>query len=327
MKRREFIKKSLSLSSGIILPVQASSFRLKPPTDGRKSTVVISRLAQQHIKADARQISTLLDKALMAFFNRDDPISAWKQVVRPGERVGLKVNCLAGRGSTHTALVDHIAERLQEAGIDAGDILIWDRFNRDLEDGGFTIRDSGNRVRCYGNDSVGFEYDLQMYGSAASRVTKIVTRQCDAIINLPLLKDHSIAGVTCSLKNMFGAIHNPNKFHIKHGDPYIADVNRYPALYGKIRLHICDALEAQYQGGPSFMPHWRWIYNGLLVAQDPVALDYTGWQIIEKKRKEMGLPSLKEEKREPGYIATAADWDHRLGTNNPKEILIKNETV
>ncbi len=268
-------------------------------------------------------MTELLDNAVMALLNRDDPVSAWEQIVHPGERVGLKVNCLAGRGSTHIELVDHVAERLQQAGIKAKDILIWDRFNRDLEDGGFTIRESGNRIRCYGNDSVGFEYDLQVFGSAASRVSKIVTRQVDAIINLPLLKDHSIAGITCSLKNIFGAIHNPNKFHIKHGDPYIADVNRYPALYGKVRLHICDALEAQYQGGPSFMPHWRWTFNGLLVATDPVALDYTGWQLIEKKRKEMGLPSLKEAEREPTYIATAADARHRLGINDPEKIKVR----
>jgi len=323
MQRREFIKKVLTYCGGLILPAQTTFLNAKIPLVRQSSTVVIARLAQQMHKADTQQMAGLLDNAMMALFNRDDPVSAWRLVIRPGERVGLKVNCLAGRGSTHTQLVEHIAERLQQAGIKTTDIVIWDRFNRDLEDGGFTIRDSGNRIRCYGNDSVGFEYDLQVFGSAASRISKIVTRQCDAIINLPLLKDHSIAGITCSLKNMFGSIHNPNKFHLHSGDPYIADVNRYPALYGKIRLHICDALEAQYQGGPSFMPHWRWVYNGLLVTTDPVALDYTGWQIIEKKRKEMGLPSLKEEKRQPTYIATAADMKHQLGTNDPDKIILK----
>jgi hypothetical protein len=28
--------------------------------------------------------------------------------------------------------------------------------------------------------------------------------------------------------------------------------------------------------------------NGLMVARDPVALDYTGWQILERKRAEKG---------------------------------------
>ena len=58
----------------------------------------------------------------------------------------------------------------------------------------------------------------------------------------------------------------------------------------------------------------------MLVAQDPVALDYTGWQTIERKRAEMGLKTLKAEDRAPSYIATAADARHRLGTNDPRRI-------
>ena len=57
----------------------------------------------------------------------------------------------------------------------------------------------------------------------------------------------------------------------------------------------------------------------LLVSQDPVALDYTGWQIIERKRAEKGLKTLEGEERAPHYIATAADNEHRLGTNDPGE--------
>jgi hypothetical protein len=60
----------------------------------------------------------------------------------------------------------------------------------------------------------------------------------------------------------------------------------------------------------------------LLVSSDPVALDHTGWQMIERKRAEKGLKTLKAEERAPSYIATAADGDHLLGTNDPKKISI-----
>ena len=68
------------------------------------------------------------------------------------------------------------------------------------------------------------------------------------------------------------------------------------------------------------MPQWTWPYNALLVGTDPVALDYTGWQIIERKRAEKGMKSLRDLKREPIYIATAANSQHRLGANDPKRI-------
>jgi len=51
-------------------------------------------------------------------------------------------------------------------------------------------------------------------------------------------------------------------------------------------------------------------------------MDYTGWQIIEKKRLEHDMPTLKKAGREPLYIATAADQNHMLGTNDPAKIEI-----
>jgi uncharacterized protein (DUF362 family) len=162
--------------------------------------------------------------------------------------------------------------------------------------------------------------DLAVYGSAGSLLSKTLTHTCDAVINLPVLKDHGIVGVTLALKNLFGAIHNPNKYHTNAGDPFVADVNMFEPIRRKVRLTICDGLTAQYEGGPSYMPQWSWPYNGLLVARDPVALDYTGWQILERKRAEKGMKPLRELHREPLYIATAADAGHRLGTNDPKRI-------
>ena len=116
-----------------------------------------------------------------------------------------------------------------------------------------------------------------------------------------------------TLKNMFGAIHNPNKYHLNVGDPYIADVYMLPSIRKKVRFTICDAIIAQYEGGPSYMPQWNWSYNGLIMGTDPVALDYTGWQIIEEERLKNNLKTLKADNREPTYIATAADDQHREG--------------
>lgn len=272
------------------------------------SKVVVAR--------DAGGALKLLDKAMQAFFDRDSPVEAWKRVVRPGEVVGLKVNCLSGRGnSTSVALVEAIAERLQQAGIARKNIVVWDRLNADLESAGFRPG-----PRCVGNDEAGYEEELSTFGSAGSLVAKTLTRTANAVINLPVLKDHGIVGVTMALKNMFGAIHNPNKYHLNAGDPYVADVFALPEIRRKVRLTICDAITAQYEGGPSYMPQWTWAFNGLLVAQDPVALDAVGWRIIEEKRAEKGMKSLKAAGREPKYIATAAGAAHRLGTNDPSRI-------
>jgi uncharacterized protein (DUF362 family) len=289
-----------------------------------RSKVVISRdplLRQGGANADPSRLLKVLDRAMQSMYDADSPGEAWKRVARPGEVVGLKVNCLAGRGaSTSVALVEAVCERLQQAGIPQKDLVIWDRLDSDLERAGYRVASRKDRIRCIGNDTSGYDTDLAIYGSVGSLLSTTLTRTCDAVINLPVLKDHGIVGVTMALKNLFGAIHNPNKYHVDAGDPYVADVNMLPPVRRKVRLTICDAITAQYEGGPTYMPQWSWPYNGVIVSRDPVALDYTGWQIIEGKRAEKGMKPLRDLRREPAYIARAADGRHRLGTNDPKLI-------
>jgi uncharacterized protein (DUF362 family) len=288
---------------------------------GAKSRVAIARdpLARPSDGAvDSARLAALLDRAVQAVYGCDSPLEAWKSVARPNEVVGLKVNCLAGRGaSTNPVLVEAVCERLRQAGVPDKNIVVWDRLNADMEHAGFRVASRKDRVRFIGNDTSGYENELAVFGGVGSLLSKTLTQVCDAVINLPVLKDHGIVGVTMALKNLFGAIHNPNKYHLAAGDPYVADVNMLPPIRAKVRLTICDAIAPQYEGGPSYMPQWAWPFNGLLASRDPVALDYTGWRIIEQQRAAKGLPSLQAAKREPVYIARAADAQHRLGTNDP----------
>jgi len=324
--RRTFLQRGVAVGGALLAGgVQGwlgsqVTFAAVPP----QSRLVISRdpnLRSTPTSLDSSRLVNCLDRAMQALHDCDSPLEAWRKVVRPGEVVGLKVNCLAGRGNcTRPELVNAVCERLQQAGI--REIVIWDRLNSDLESAHFKIVERGSGTRCFGNDVLGFDEDLAVFGSVGSLVAKTLTQVCDAVINLPVLKDHGIAGVTIGLKSMFGAIHNPNKYHVNVCNPYVADVNMLPPIRRKVRLHICDATTAQYEGGPSFMPHWTWPYNGLLVGHDPVALDYIGWQIIEKKRAEAGMKSLQEMKREPAYIRTAADAQHNLGNNDPRFIKV-----
>ncbi len=271
------------------------------------------------IKGDA--VMKLLDGALEAFFEKTPAVEVWRDLFSPRDIVGIKINCLAGRGlSTRPELVEAIIERLLSAGVPKNHIIVWDRLNDDLERAGYKVRTEREDIRYIGNDYSGYDTKLRVFGSIGSLVSRVVTDICTALINVPVLKDHGIVGVTLGLKNYFGAIHNPNKYHDSIGDPYVADVNMIPELRRKTRLTICDGITAQYEGGPPHMPQWSWPYNGLLVAGDMVALDTVGWRILEEKRREMGMPSLAEIGREPTYIATAADESHKLGTNAMEHI-------
>jgi uncharacterized protein (DUF362 family) len=323
--RREFLKNALAGVSAFGLGAGAELAAASDAGGGQgKSRVVIARDAQLRGSGslvDPGRVADLLDRAMQALFDRDHAVEAWKKLVRPGDAVGLKVNTLGGRGiATNRELVEAICDRLQEAGIKAAEIVVWDRDTSELERGGFHPAIGGERVQCFGTDRVDYEDDLSAWGSVGSRLSKILTQRTNVLISLPVLKDHDGAGVTLGLKNMYGVIHNPNKYHPNGCNPYVADVNMLPEIRQRLRLTICDVTTAMYDGGPAYKPERCWPFNGLIISQDPVALDYTGWQIIERKRAEKGMKTLKAEEREPSYIATAADKDHRLGTCDPRRI-------
>jgi hypothetical protein len=293
----------------------------KAPALPQTSHVVIARDARvlrPDGSIDRPVLERLLDTA-MEKLEGTSAANAWSQLFSPEDVVGLKVSCLAGKGlSPHPELAELIGSRLTAAGVLPRNIIVWDRTDRDLVRAGFTIARDGSGMRCYGTND---DYDpeqLESAGSVGSIFSPIIARRATAIVSMPVLKDHDLAGVTLSMKNFYGAIHNPNKYHDNNCSPYVAELNTHPCIRSKLRLVITDALVAQYHGGPSYKPQFAWEYGGIIVARDQVAHDAAGWNIIEGKRKEMGLPTLAESKREPRYIAKAAELG--LGIADPSRI-------
>lgn len=328
--RREFIKKAVGIGLGVC------SITYLPFTLEAKSgdpTVCIARdrsVIDDNFKVDIAVVRRLLDDAMMKLAGTKSVADAWKKYFRSDDIVGIKVNTLSGRWmSSHPELVMAIAERLGLVGVK--DIIIWDKSDSDLESAGYKInRKSSNAPRCFGTlPDIGYENDVKMHGSIASLLSRIVS-YCTAFVNVPVLKHHTMAGVTISLKNWFGAINNPNKYHFEvRGNnkvqvaycSYIPDLNSmlFKALE-KRQLIVCDGIMSQHDMGPGYRPNKAWKYSGLLVSTDPVALDHIGTRIIEKKRQEAGLRTLSESGIEPKYIDIAADQAHRLGTNDPSKI-------
>ncbi|MFZ0746533.1 MAG: DUF362 domain-containing protein [Terracidiphilus sp.] len=330
--RREFLKEAATGAVVLSSSAAAGALGLAGARGERvetgKSKVVIARdpaLHTQGTQPDEKRVLDLLDRAIASYTGRDHPVEAWKHIVAQGggqdKVIGLKTNGLGGKGiSTHLALVLAISERLQQAGVKAGNILVWDRNARDLEACGLTINTDPSRVRCFGSDVAGFEDQAQTWGMAHPRFSKILTRECAMVINLPILKDHSGAGVTFAMKNMYGVVERPQDLHEGGCNPGVADLNCCPAIREKIRLTVGDAISSVYEGGPGFHPEHLWYPNALIVGEDRVALDFTAWGMLERKRAEAGLPTLEAVGRLPRYIATAADAAHGLGVNDPKRI-------
>jgi uncharacterized protein (DUF362 family) len=258
------------------------------------------------LKAD--QSKKMINYAIMRLTGKSDPESAWKVVAKPGDRFGIKPNCLGGRRlSSSPVIANAITEGLKQAGVKESDIVIWERTNRELERAGYKLNYARNNgLRCFGTDSRGVGYSEGFYqqGKVASLISKIFEQEIDKNINFPLLKDHSLAGVSGGLKNMYGLVHNPNKYHPDNCNPYAAEVSALPIVKEKNVLTILDMSKVQYNGGPGFMSRYLVKPATVAMSLDPIAIDAYGYKIIEDYRKKNGLPSLKDDRREPLWIQT-----------------------
>jgi len=272
---------------------------------------------------DKKQYRQLLETGIRLLTETESVGDALRFLI-PGGKVGMKANCLTRRlNSTPVALGEALTELLTDTGREPNNLIIWDRTNRELEQSGYRLNASSFGSRCLGTDTNGVGYSEEFYnsGEVNSLVSRILTDLVDHSINLPILKDHSIAGLSGCLKNMYGAIHNPNKFHDNNCDPFAAHVSNLNPIRDKHRLAIMDAVRIQYQGGPGFNSEYLAPYGGLIISSDSVAADRIGLELIESLRAQRGLPSLENAGRPVKYLKSAEGLG--LGTADMEKIDIE----
>jgi uncharacterized protein (DUF362 family) len=265
----------------------------------------------------------MLTKAMLDLTGTKKIDKAWAMFVKPGEKIGLKINPVAGKDlSTSLELVKVVISQLENAGISKDDIIIWDRREFEMNEIGYTsenfpgIKITGTECKdekgsfvdangkLYGEEridknwfywaDVEGKYDAETLPCMVnegknSYFSKICTQMVDKIINIPILKNAG-ASVTLCMKNLaYGAISNTGRLHEQLWADTCAEVCAFPPIRDKVVLNIVDGLIGCYQGGPAANPQFITNFNTLLVGTDPVAVDRIGYEIILKKRIEENI--------------------------------------
>lgn len=229
---------------------------------------------------DPSTVLQMLDTGLNTLTGISDTLSIWRALFDTSERVLLKVNCISYGGPTQPAVTYAVAQRLQEAGLTPENILIFDRTDRELESAGYTVNDGGSGVQCRGQRGSGTE-------AALSQSTVRFYQEfddCDAIINIPTPKQHSMAGISVAMKNHYGSIDRPGALHGSRCDPAIAELNAQPTIRDKTRLIVGAALNVS--PGDWNQPERE---DALLLSFDPVALDTVARDILVHHRQNKGM--------------------------------------
>ena len=198
-------------------------------------------------------------------------------------KIGIKINTIGGKGiSTRPSSARCLADFLSESYDRDGNVIIWDRTNRELKEAGFKLNLNRGGIKIFGTDTqgVGYTQNLVSHLNIGSLFSSIQSNLISSSISLAILKDHGLAGVTAGMKNYFGSIHNPNKYHDTNCNPFVAEVfDTYP-IKQKHKLPILDGLIIQYHRGPSFHPLWADNQGMQIFTLTPAAAASAGWPFL-----------------------------------------------
>ncbi len=271
--RREFLCDSAKAAAGA-LTVQGIGEVVadtSAPREGARVVVVHHpRAILQGYQADSGVLWKMLEVGMKTLTGRTSTKQAWQDVSQTGQRVTMKWNELGGRQIwTHPEL-----RNLVEAGLTQYAGLEGDRIRQ------------FSRHEARGDEAQTTEVPIPYRGEPA-KLRRLFTDFTDCLINMPVLKVHRSMGISAALKNHYGSITNPSRFHYwpQGMGKSIVELNLCPAIRHKTKLVICDALRPQWDQGPMPAPGRRWNENALLFGFDPLAVDAVGLNIIEEKRR------------------------------------------
>ncbi len=281
----------------------------------------------QNRKISRDAVRDMVARGMKDLAGASDATEAWRRFFEPGDVVGIKVNPV---GHPHAVssheLVHEVVAGLKEAGVAPDDIVVFDRYRAQFLKAGY-LKNLPEGVRWdassedYDNAQIDIEgYDPDVYRemelvahghhdpgdprTRRSHLSLIVSRKVQKIVNLPVLKDHASAGVTLALKNMsHGFVNNVARSHGNYAtnacNTFIPAIVSLPRIREKVVLHILDGLRGMFDGGPSGFMGCTWDQHTLYFSTDPVAMDRIGWDVVDAKRLEKGLPVVAESRWHP----------------------------
>jgi uncharacterized protein (DUF362 family) len=320
--RRKFLKVlSLTGIGGLIYPNELISSIL--PNALTRVIIVEDKTATSGNTINNSTVQVMIDSGIKSLAQNSNISDAWKTIfpnISTTTKIALKVNCINSSLSTHPEIALAVANSIREISLNGtafpeNNIIIYDRTTSELRNAKYTINTSGTGIRCFATDASGVGYSTQTFSIAGStqKLSKIVTDMTDFLINISVLKNHSMSGVTGCLKNHYGTCNSPGSLHNTYCDPAIPMLNATQPIMTKQKLNICDALYGIKSGGPDGAP--QFIANKILLCQDIVAIDYN----IRKLLADNGCTTTKT----ATHIDTAAKT-YNLGVNDPAKMDIIN---
>ena len=251
--RRGFLRATSGLAAGGIVGLggkgYASTTGSQTPSKRAMSRVVLVRNPEVAVAANEVPpglLHDMLNQAMAALIEVQEPSEAWGRLFSPEDVVGIKTNVWRNL-RTPESLEQAIRAELLEVGVSGSDIAVDDRGVRNSE--------LFRRASAMINVRPMRTHHWSGLGTCLKNMIMFVPRPAD------------YHGDTCA---SLGAIWQL---------PELAGKVR-------LNILVLLTPQFHGMGPHSFSSRFTWPYGGLLVGTDPVAVDATGARIIQAKRNE-----------------------------------------
>src|SRR5574344_1464250 len=242
MKRRDFLKTSAVAGAALSLNFDGLQAALS------SNTVAVEK-APDLVAVMGGEPAAMLDKALEA-------LGGIGKFVKKGQKVVIKPNIGWDRapemaGNTNPELVAALVKKCLGAGAQKVTVFdhTCDNWQKCYETSGISeaVKKAGG-IMMPGNDEKYYK-EVAIPGGVTLKNAKIHESliEADVWINVPVLKNHGGAKLTCAMKNYMGIVWDRRYFHSNDLQQCIADIctwNKKPVL------NIVDAYRIMHKNGP-----------------------------------------------------------------------------
>ena len=242
MKRRDFLKTSAVAGAALSLNFDGLQAALS------SNTVAVEK-APDLVAVMGGEPAAMLDKALEA-------LGGIGKFVKKGQKVVIKPNIGWDRapemaGNTNPELVAALVKKCLGAGAQKVTVFdhTCDNWQKCYETSGISdaVKKAGG-IMMPGNDEKYYK-EVAIPGGVTLKNAKIHESliEADVWINVPVLKNHGGAKLTCAMKNYMGIVWDRRYFHSNDLQQCIADIctwNKKPVL------NIVDAYRIIHKNGP-----------------------------------------------------------------------------
>ena len=275
MDRREFLKKLASIGM-----VSASSFILARPSK------VFSAL-KPGARAPEFDLVALKGKLPHEMFDEGIKVlGGMKNFVSKGDLVVVKPNIGFNLepelgATTNPLLVKRVVEHCLSAG--AKRVYVFDNtashWRKSYQNSGIEAAAKAGGALVVPAHAQRYFQSVNVPGGKVLKKTQVheVLLNADKVINIPVLKNHGGAGMTCAMKNLMGVVWDRMYYHNNGLHQAIADF----CLYHKPTLNIVDAYTVMVKNGPRGFSRGDLVLKKMqLIATDMVAIDTAAAKIL-----------------------------------------------